>query len=484
MAGTRVKKFTVAKKWLGELDSETASTLITAATDVALVLNAGADGVIRDVAFGSDELERDFNLEQLLGKPWSETVTAESRPKVESLLRDAQEKSAPRWRHVNHVGAEGIDLPIMYAAVQVGPRGRVLAVGRSLRSMATMQQRLVEAQRSMEREYSRLRQAETRHRLLFQVASEAVIVVDAATRKVVEANPAAAQMLVEPGRTLVGRSLTESFDVQSRRTIDAMLSKVAAAGHAEESPVRSVLEGGRAFRILGSLFREGRNAYFLVRLLPSEVDVESSALQKRKSRVLELVESAPDGFVVTDMQGNIIFANRAFLDAVELVTEEQVRGQPLDRWLGRPGVDFTLLANQLREHQTLRLFATSLRGEYGSTTDVEICAVSVPDGPEPCSGFTIRDVGQRLQSERRAAAERPRSVEQLTELVGRVPLKELVRESTDMIERLCIEAALELTGDNRASAAEILGLSRQSLYAKLHRHGIADMATEAEAPQG
>jgi transcriptional regulator PpsR len=168
---------------------------------------------------------------------------------------------------------------------------------------------------------------------------------------------------------------------------------------------------------------------------------------------------------------------------VELVTEEQVKGQPLDRWLGRPGVDFALLTNQLREHQSLRLFATSLRGEYGATTDVEICAVSVPDGPDPCCGFTIRDVGQRLRSERRAAAERPRSVEQLTELVGRVPLKELVRESTDMIERLCIEAALELTGDNRASAAEILGLSRQSLYAKLHRHGIADIAVEAPTSQ-
>jgi hypothetical protein len=28
--------------------------------------------------------------------------------------------------------------------------------------------------------------------------------------------------------------------------------------------------------------------------------------------------------------------------------------------------------------------------------------------------------------------------------------------TTDVIERLCIEAALELTGDNRASAAEML----------------------------
>ena len=34
--------------------------------------------------------------------------------------------------------------------------------------------------------------------------------------------------------------------------------------------------------------------------------------------------------------------------------------------------------------------------------------------------------------------------------------------------------ALELTNDNRASAAELLGLSRQSLYAKLHRYGLVD----------
>ena len=74
----------------------------------------------------------------------------------------------------------------------------------------------------------------------------------------------------------------------------------------------------------------------------------------------------------------------------------------------------------------------------------------------------------------------PRSVEQLTQLVGRVSLKELVRETTDMIERLCIEAALELTGDNRASAAEMLGLSRQSLYVKLRRYGLGDLDGDSD----
>ena len=43
-----------------------------------------------------------------------------------------------------------------------------------------------------------------------------------------------------------------------------------------------------------------------------------------------------------------------------------------------------------------------------------------------------------------------------------------------MIERLCIEAALEVTNDNRASAAEMLGLSRQSLYTKLRRYGLGE----------
>ena len=50
-----------------------------------------------------------------------------------------------------------------------------------------------------------------------------------------------------------------------------------------------------------------------------------------------------------------------------------------------------------------------------------------------------------------------------------------------MIEKLSIEAALELTGDNRASAAEMLGLSRQSLYVKLRRFGLAEHAGEGEA---
>jgi DNA-binding NtrC family response regulator len=71
-------------------------------------------------------------------------------------------------------------------------------------------------------------------------------------------------------------------------------------------------------------------------------------------------------------------------------------------------------------------------------------------------------------------------VAQLTELVGRVPLKDIVGETTELIEQLCIQAALELTRDNRASAAEMLGLSRQSLYVKLRRYNLGDLPQDED----
>jgi transcriptional regulator PpsR len=475
-----VKQFSGPKKWLSAIDGETAARLITAASDIALVVSDPQRGLIRDVSFGSAELE-DVLADKWIGKQWIDTVTVESRPKIEALLRDASAKGAPRWRIVNHRSVSGADTPVMYSTVELPGEGHIVAFGRSMQSMATMQQQLISTQQSMEREYLKLRQAEARHRLLFQVASEAVLIVDAATRKVLEANPAAGRVLGEGNKRLVGRLFPEGFDEASTLSLQSLLGAVAATGRTNDVPVRSA-DGAREFLISASLFREERASFFLIRLAPAGAHQATGAAATQQSKVMEIVAGAPEGFVVTGQDGRVLFANRAFLDLVQLASEEQARNESLERWLGRPGVDFNLLTAQLREHGSLRLFATQVRGEFGSTSDVEICAVSVTDAEEPCFGFTIRDVGQRVTFDRQVSRDKPRSVAQLTELVGRVPLKDLVRESTDMIEKLCIEAALELTGDNRASAAEILGLSRQSLYAKLRRYGLGDL-TSAESEQ-
>ena len=170
------------------------------------------------------------------------------------------------------------------------------------------------------------------------------------------------------------------------------------------------------------------------------------------------------------------------IEMAQLNSAEQSRGELLDRWLGRAGVDFSVALANLRQNGSIKLFSTGLRGEYGAMAEVEVSAVSLADNEDrPGFGFAIRNVEKRLSAAASSPRELPRSVAQLTELIGRVPLRDLVREATDVIEKLSIEAALELTGDNRASAAEMLGLSRQSLYVKLRRFGLPIMPLMSEA---
>lgn len=403
---------------------------------------------------------------------WIDTVTVESRPKIEELLLDVAKDAPLRWRHVNHPTKNGANLPVRYAVVPV-VNGRFVALGRDLRPVAALQQRLVDAQQSMEREYARLRHAETRYRLLFQIASQPVLIIDANSLKVVEANPAAGKLLSKPTKRLAGRAFPELFDAEGAKAVQTQLAQVRATGRAEDLIAR--LNEGQEAVVGSSMFRQESSSHFLVRLSPLQAEV---AQTKSGSKLIRVVENLPDGFVVTDLDRHIITANSAFIDLVELTSEEQARGQQLDRWVGRPGVDVDALIANLREHGSVRHFNTIVRGEYGANDEVEISAVSVLTGEHPCYGFTIRNIGGRKSAQPRRPRELPRSVEQLTQLVGRVTLKELVRETTDVIERLCIEAALELTGDNRASAAEMLGLSRQSLYSKLRRFGLGDLNSD------
>jgi len=461
------KPFAAPKESLGGLGPEAAAALITAAADVAVVIDRA--GVVKDVAVGNDDLARE-GCAAWVGRPWSDTVTVESRVKVEELLKEASPSGVTRLRQVNHPSPRGADVPIRYAAMKLGDGGDVVAIGRDLRAMSVLQQRLADAQQSMEREYARIRGAETRYRLLFQLASEAVLIVEASNQRIVDANPAASQVVGRSAKRVIGQSFSDLFAPASREAVQSLLAAVRVTGRVDD--VHAELTGGGQFALSASLFRQDNTSHFLVRL--SAVGTAGASGQARGRPVLmQVVENLPEGFVVTDPQMRILSANAAFLDLAQLATEEQARGESLGRWLGRPGIDIDVLSSNLREHGAVRLFPTVVRGEFGSTEDVEVAAVSVVNGDNPCLGFTLRTASVRPGA--LAGRELPRSVEQFTELVGRVSLKNLVRETTDMIERLCIEAALELTRDNRASAAEMLGLSRQSLYSKLRRYGLGDL---------
>ena len=461
-----VTPFDASDAAFGEIDAKTAASLLAVAGDIALVMDSA--GVIRDVALAGADTQFDAASEWI-GRPWTDTVTPDTRAKIDTLLKEAQLSGISKRRQVNHLLVDGADAPVSYTALRLGRDGSLVAVGRDMRHVSALQQRLVEAQQAMERDYWRLRHVETRYRLLFQIASDAILVIDASTLKVLDANTAAGQVFGDSPDRLIGRAFPFGTDTAGARMLEELTVTARSAGRAGDVLI-SMATGGRSYHASASCFRQESATLLLVRLSTADVAPTVSAAANSPLRVIDLIERSPDGFVVTDLDGYVLTANRAFLDIAGLASEEQVRGTLFATYIGRPGADFPVFTSMLKKNGVVRLMATSARGTHGNQSEVEVSAVWAPEGEEPCVGFTVRDIGRRLAATPQGARDLTRAVEELNTLVGRVSLRDLVRDTVDLVERHFIEAALELTNDNRTSAAEVLGVSRQSLYVKLRRH--------------
>ena len=458
---------------LGQLNPDEVAHIVQASADISLTLNR--DGVIQSIAFGNPDL-RSPSLESWVGKNWLDVVTSESRPKIQALLQDANETSLSRFRQINVPSPGSADLPLLCATLKVGSTGQIIALARDLREISLLHQRLVDAQQAIERDYTRLRQLETRYRVLFEMASEAVIVLDANTFKVIEANPRAADLLGDSVKKLSGRLLMDYLTKGDRIQVQSLLSKVAYTSTVAELNT-SILSGQEVY-LSAAPFRNENQSLILITLKRTGelIDRHDSNAQ---SLVIQALENAPDGFIVTNSAGKILTANQAFLRLIMSDKLEQILNEPLDRWLERSSVDLRVMLSNLHEKGSIKLFATSIRDSFGTLHPVEISAVSVPY-PHACLGFTIREVGSRIRSKIQPEESITRSSEELTQLVGRLPLKEIINETTDLIEQLCIKAALDLTRGNRVSASEMLGLSRQSLYIKLRKYDLSDQSKDSD----
>ena len=458
---------------LGQLNPDEVAHIVQASADISLTLNR--DGVIQSIAFGNPDL-RSPNLEGWVGKNWLDVVTSESRPKIQALLQDANETSLSRFRQINVPSPGSADLPLLCATLKIGSTGQIIALARDLREISLLQQRLVDAQQAIERDYTRLRQLETRYRVLFEMASEAVIVSDANTFKIIEANPRAADLLGDSVKKLNGRLLMDYLTKGDRIQVQSLLSIVAYTSTVAD--LNTSIQSGQEVYLSAAPFRNENQSLILVTLKRAGefIDRQDSSAQ---SLVIQALENAPDGFIVTNSAGKILTANQAFLRLIMSDKLEQILNESLDRWLERSSVDLRVMLSNLQEKGAIKLFATSIRDTFGTLHPVEISAVSVPY-PHACLGFTIREVGSRIRSKIQPEESITRSSEELTQLVGRLPLKEIINETTDLIEQLCIKAALDLTRGNRVSASEMLGLSRQSLYIKLRKYNLSDQSKDSD----
>lgn len=443
--------------------------------DITLTLDW--EGVIRNAALS--ETMGGEPVGDWLGRPWMETVGEVGSLQVRRMVEDARASGVSAYLQVTQRFPSGLELPIEYTTVRLGGQAGLIAVGKNLQAVAELQSRLLAAQQAREQDYWKLREIETRSRLLFDASSEAVLVIAASTLRIVEANPAAIRELgLAPGW-----NFADEVAPRDRAAFRDVLLRAREQGRAPGVMMHLGAEA-TPWLLRASLMARNPGPVFLIQLTPvgAQPSAEPRGLPLRGDALLE---DMPDGFVAIDGAGTVRRANRAFLDLAQVGSEASVLNEKLDRWLAQPGMDVTVLLATIAQHGEVRLLPATLTGSLGTEVEVEISGAGVQagrdDGGARLIGLIIRDVGRRMLASGEAAALRS-ALGALANDVGRVPLPTMVRNTAALVERACIERALRLSHNNRTAAADALGLSRQSLYAKLERYGLAE--DREAAPDG
>lgn len=435
-----------------------------------LMLLLDLEGVIRKATTSSSIGEED--TDDWVGRAWTDTVGDIGGEKVRRMVADAKRSGVSAFRQINQRFPSGRELPMEFTTVRLGGRDGLVAIGRSLQAVSELQSRLIAAQQAREQDYWKLREVETRYRLLFDATQEAVLLLTVDRLRVLEANPAAIRALgFAPGWEFL-----PEVAAPDRDAFNAMLVRVREQGRTP-GIVLHLGPNRAAFLVRASLITGESGQAVLLQLAAAG---PALPMPGGVAETEPLIERLPDAFVVIDPDGTIRRANASFLDLVQIGAEGSVLGEPLGRWLGMPGADVPGLLAAVQRHRAVRLFATRLTGELGTATEVEVSAAADHDSRPRALAVLIRDVGRRL-----APPSHPgdlgASLSAIAGRVGQTPLLQLVRETTAAVERHYIEAALAIAGGNRTAAAELLGLSRQSLYVKLNRYGMDGAAEGAVA---
>jgi transcriptional regulator PpsR len=403
------------------------------------------------------------------GMQLGDILVDDSRRKLEGRLADLESGRSGVVFEANHVSQQTWEFPIRYSLHRVGPDGSILMLGRDLRPLAEVQQQLVAAQLALERDYEAQRELDTRYRVLMEMTRDPVMLVSMSTGRIADLNPAAALLLGGTRPELVGSAVAQEFDGRRRGEFIEALANVAAmdsAGPVEVTARRSQ----RRVLVAPRLFRAAGERILLCLIDPADKVAQSA--DDLSENLARLYHEGVDGIVFADGEGVIRAANEAFLNLTDASGIAAVRGRSIADYLARGAVDLRVLLDNVKRTGQLRLYATRLTTDFSGQIAVELSASWLNDRPNPVLVLVVRDASRAETLRRTGQGAQDDSSRSVMELVGSSTLKDIVAETTDVIEKMCIETALELTRNNRVAAADMLGLSRQSLYVKLRKYGL------------
>lgn len=446
-----------------------------------MAIAVDAEGVVIGISVSPDcpSLGR---LDHWVGRLFSEFLTDECKQKFTERVAALRAASEPTVRpmELNHVDNAKWEFPIRYTMHLARDSNAVLLLGRDMQPFAEIQQRLLREQSARERDLQKVRSAETHFRIILEASETPLVLLDPEGGRITEINTAAADLLGSTTDLLYTSAFAQAFE--GRRQSEFMDAVSAAASADERKSIEVVSRrNGRIVRLCPEFFRAAGDLVLLCRL--QHMDDNDTAGPEFAQTLASLYFATTDAIVLTDSKGNIRDANEAFLVMTDTAQLRDVKDRTFADFLVRGGVDLKLMLDNTAQHGRMRSYSAQIKSVVGNRATVDVSTAQLRKrGGDLGVGFVIRDVTQAdvVTPGEPGVMVSDDAMKHVMDLVGTASLKELVTATSDVIEKMCIETAVQLTGNNRVAAAEMLGLSRQSLYVKLRKHGLLKSGGETD----
>ena len=452
------------------IEPEFLGNILATSSDIAVMIDQ--NGTIKSVLVNQAE-QYYGDLSHWEGKNITKFLTRESIPKFEGALDKLNSgKTILHSIELNHQDNARWQFPVRYNAHLVGQNNNVLLLGRDLRTISETQQQLVKAQIAVEKSHEERKEYDAHYRSLFSTASEPIFVLDAKTGNIRQSNPAACALLGQDIETLQGQSFSKFIANKDKKDLNDKMA-MAAVSRTTLSVTVSLRRQDIEAHLHPVIYRASGQQVLLVRM-SLQID-EIPQNDTLSQNLVALYKNGTDGIVFTNQNGLITYVNESFLELINAAQGSEIVGRSLGDFLSKGQIDLAVMLENVRRSGRMRIYSTDLQNDFGLKTAVEVSMTKISSDTTEQISFVIREISRAEQPEPiRPAISSSNNSPSVTELVGSASLKEIVAETTDVIETICIQTAIETTNNNKAAAAEMLGLSRQSLYVKLHKYGLVD----------
>lgn len=346
-----------------------------------LILTLDGDGTIQDVNvtgdLAADEAEStpEHSLNNWIGQPWASTCESASSAKVERMVSGARESGVCGFSQINQKLPNGSLVLFEFVTVNKSDRlNRMVAIGKNLNTVVSMQRKLISTQQSMESEFWKLRELETRYRTLVSSTADAVIILREPDFQVIDANDQASRLIgLKPGDQTTDLVAPERDKLKLERTL-------AASKSSGRAPL-TILKIGTSqeeWMVRASSYTGNSGIQHMLQFSRhNSRDSRANVSSISGISFSDIIANLPDGMVVINQQNVVTHTNTAFARLINCKSTDDVLGKPFDQWLNTSSGSLRELRSQLGANEMVSDFPTllqtsSLQTEVNTEADQKV----------------------------------------------------------------------------------------------------------------